>query len=216
MFRMISIIAFVAVLFGIILHHMIFPYGDKKSFFSFSSIRKKGPLYTLLFPEQKLGMAEKICKCVFMLGLLSFAVLAITGFGPLFFGHRLEGYLLMVHVTFAPVFIGCVAVIAILSAGKYAFSRNDVQMLSSRCLETNVKGCWLTDSGIGAKAGFWALLVVSLPVTLTMVLSMMPLFGTKGQAFLFEAHRWCALVFSLVAMIEVYMLIRMEVRTDCQ
>ena len=146
-----------------------------------------------------------------MLGLLSFALLAITGFGSLFFGYRLEGYLLMVHATFAPVFIGCLAVVAILSAGKYAFSPKDTQMLSSRCPETNVKGCWLTDSGIGARAGFWALLVLSLPVTLTMVLSMLPLFGTKGQAFLFETHRWCALTFALITIVELYILVRMEI-----
>ena len=151
-----------------------------------------------------------------MLGLLSFAVLVVTGFGPLFLGHRLEGYLLMIHAAFAPVFIGCVAVVAVLSAGKYAFTKKDGEIFSSRCLGTNAKGCWLADSGIGAKAGFWALLVLSLPVTLTMVLSMLPLFGTNGQGFLFEAHRWCALAFSLVAIIEVYTLIRMEVQTDCQ
>ena len=211
MFRMTSIIAYAVVLLGILLHHLLFPCGYEKRFSFYSLIRKKVHLFTLLFPEQKLSWLGKISKCVFMLGLLAFAVLAITGFGPLFFGHRLEGYLLMIHATFAPVFIGCVAVVAILGTGKYAFSSKDVETLSCRCLETNVKGCWLTDSGIGVKAGFWSLLVVSLPVTLTMVLSMLPLFGTKGQAFLFEAHRWCALIFALIAIVELYILVRIEI-----
>jgi hypothetical protein len=76
------------------------------------------------------------------------------------------------------------------------------------------EGCWLTDSGTGAKVGFWILLVLSLPVTLTMVLSMLPLIGTEGQAFLFQAHRWSALFFVWVAIFEFYTLIRMEIRKE--
>ncbi|MHC5093151.1 MAG: hypothetical protein ACYSO2_04535, partial [Planctomycetota bacterium] len=70
------------------------------------------------------------------------------------------------------------------------------------------------DTGIGAKAGFWTLIVMSLPVTLTMVLSMLPIFGTHGQKILFHAHRWCALIFALIAMIELYILIRIGVLKD--
>jgi len=208
---MISMSAYAVVLLGILLHHLIFPCGYEKRFSLYSLIRKKVHLFTLIFPEQKLSWPQKICKCIFMIGLLSFAVLAITGFGPLFFGQRLEGYLLMIHATFAPVFIGCAAIVAVLGAGKYAFSGKDAEVLSCRCMESNAKRCWLTDSGVGAKAGFWVLLVLSLPVTLTMVLSMLPLFGTDGQAFLFEAHRWCALAFALIAIVELYILIRMQI-----
>lgn len=210
MFRMASIIAYAVVLLGIVLHYLIFPCGYEKRFSLFSLIRKKVHLFILIFHEQKLNLGI-LCKCVFMLGLLSFAVLTITGFGPLFFGHRLEGYLLMIHVTFAPVFIGCMAIVAILSAGKYVFVRKDAEMLSSQCFQKNVKRCWLTDSGVGVKGGFWALLVLSMPVTLTMVLAMLPLFGTNGQAFLFEAHRWSTLGFALIAIVELYILVRMEI-----
>jgi len=179
MFRMISIMAYVVVLLGIILHYLMFSSGIKMRFACHGLLRKG----------------------IFFLGLLSFVVLAVTGFGPLFFGSRLQGYLLMVHMTLVPVFITCVAVLAVLTAGEFSFSRKDAETATSRFRKP-------------AQCGFWLLLALSLPVTLTMTLSMLPLFGTHEQEFLFEAHRWCALVFSLTAVIELYIMTRFAVLKD--
>lgn len=207
MFRIISIISFLTVLGGIGLHYLMFPGA---------LLRKQVHLFTLLFLPQKLGPVGRLRKLAFLLGLLSFCVLLLTGFGPLLFGCRLHGYLLMIHATFAPVFIACTAFVAITSAAPYAFNKKDIEHVPCPCREipNRADGCWLTDTGIGAKAGFWVLIVMSLPATLTMVLSMFPLFGPKGQEFLFHAHRWCALIFALTAIVELYMLIRIEVLKD--
>ena len=213
MFQWISIIGFAVVIAGILLHSLLFPCGYSPRFSLGALIRKKVHLFTLLFPEQKLSWPARIRKLVFLLGLLSFCVLLVTGFGPLLFGARLHGYLLMIHATFAPVFIGCAMIVAILGAGQYGFNKKDAEVIHCRCQAERVR-CWLTDSGVGAKAGFWTLLFLSLPVTLTMVLSMLPLFGTHGQEVLFHAHRWCTLAFALTAIVELYMLIRMEVLKD--
>jgi hypothetical protein len=173
-------------------------------------------LFTLLFLPQKLGPVGRLRNIAFLVALLSFCVLLLTGFGPLLLGCRLHGYLLMIHATFAPVFIACAAFIAITGAGQYAFDKKDIEHIPSPCwkLFNRADGCWFSDTGIGAKAGFWTLLVLSLPVTLTMVLSMLPLFGTHGQEILFHAHRWSALIFALIAMIELYILIRIGVLKD--
>jgi hypothetical protein len=212
MFRWISIIGFSGVFAGLFLHHLIFPCGYQPRFSVGSLIRKKVHLLTLLFPEQKLRLPGKIRKLIFVLGMLSFCVLLLTGFGPLLFGHKLAGYWLMIHATFAPVFIGCAAMVVLLGAGEYAFNKKDAEAVPRRCFCSDPSGgCWLTDSGVGAKAGFWLLAALSLPVTLTMVLSMLPLFGTEGQEWLFRLHRWSALFFALTAIVELYMLIRMEV-----
>lgn len=218
MFRIIAIIAYAAVFGGIILHRLIFPCGHEKRYPLLSLIRKQLSLFTQIFSNGKLSLAGKIRKCAFLLGLLCFAVLALSGFGPLLFGHRLEGYLLMIHATFAPVFIACTALVAITGAAQYAFNKKDTGDIPCPCwkLPNRAGGCWLTDSGIGVKAGFWVLIVMSLPVTLTMVMSMFPLFGTRGQEFLFHAHRGCALVFVLTVIVELYMLIRMEVLRDVE
>ena len=215
-FRGFSIIAFVVLLGCLFLHHLIFPCGYKSRFSLGSLIRKMVHLLTLLFLPQKLSWAGRFCKLAFLLGLLTFCVLALTGFGPLVFGGRLQGYLLMIHATFALVFIACAAVVAILAAGRYSFNKADAEAALHICKCGRGEGCRLTDKGIGAKAGFWFLLIMTLPVTLTMVLSMLPLFGPFGQEFLFQMHRWCALVFVLAAVTELYMLIRMGVIEDAQ
>jgi len=215
-FRWVTMIAFVALLGCLFLHHLIFPCGYKSRFSLGSLIRKKVHLFTLLFLPQKLGWSGRLCKLAFLLGLLSFCVLALTGFGPLVFGGHLQGYLLMIHATFAPVFIACAAVVAILAAGRYVFNKKDAEAALHIYKCGRGKEGWLTDTGVGAKVGFWFLLIMTLPVTLTMVLSMLSLFGSTGQEFLFHAHRWCALVFAMAAIIELYILIRLSVIEDFQ
>lgn len=214
MFRWISIIGFAVIVAGILLHHLVFPCGYKPRFSIGALIRKKVHLFTLLFPEQKLGLPGKIRKLIFLLGLLSFTILLLTGFAPLVFGSKLQGYLLMIHATFAMVFIGCAAIVVFLGAGEYSFNKKDADAIPPGCKCSGDGSCWLTDTGIGAKVGFWLLALLTLPVTLTMVLSMLPLFGTHGQEFLFHLHRWCGLFFAWIAIVELYILIRMGVLKD--
>jgi hypothetical protein len=214
MFRWVAIISFGVVFTGLFLHHLLFPCGYKPRFSPGSLIRKKVHLFILLFPEQKLSLPGKIRKFIFLLGLLSFVVLLLTGFTPLMLGSRLAGYWLIIHATFAPIFIGCTALLALLGAGQYRFKKEDLNVIGTDYKKSETGVCWLADTGIGAKAGFWLLLVLSLPVTLTMVLSMFPLFGTHGQELLYHLHRWCGLVFACIAMVELYMLIRMGILED--
>lgn len=216
MFRWISIIGFAAVFGGIFLHHLMFPCGYKPRFSIGSLIRKGVHLLCLLFPAQHYGVPRKFKNLVFLVGLACFAILALTGFGPLVFGLRLEGYLLMLHATFALVFIACAAIVVFLGAGHYAFNKKDAEAVPTdlKCPCRRGEGCWVTDTGVGAKAGFWLLAILTLPLTLTMVLSMLPLLDTHGQELMFHLHRWCALAFAWIAIVELYMLVRIGVLKD--
>lgn len=213
MFRMVSIIGFVVLFGSLFLHHLVFPCGYKPRFSIGSIIRKKVHLLTLLFPEQQLNLAGKLRKLIFLVGLICFAVLFLTGFLPVVCGGKMHGWPLMIHATFALVFIACGAIVVFLGAGDYAFNKKDADAIPTGCKCTG-DGCWLTDTGVGAKAGFWALAILALPVTLTMVLSMLPLFGTHGQHLMFELHRWSALIFAWIAIVELYILTRMGVLKD--
>lgn len=190
MFRMVSVIAFVCLAGGLGLHMLIFPCKLKLKPAAF-----KPGLLNIIYALIDLGLK------------VSFAALLLSGFGPLVSGGKLHGYILMLHATFAPVFIGCSTLYILINAGRFVFDKKDADFIMSGC---KIKGCWLTDSGLGAKCGFWILAAMVIPLTLTMVLSMLPLFGTDVQYLLFEMHRWCALVFGLVAISELYMLMRMD------
>jgi pheromone shutdown protein TraB len=210
MFRWISIISFAVVLAGVVLHHVLFPCGYKPRFSLTSLVRKKVHLFTLLFPEQKLSPTGKIRKLAFMLGLLSFAVLLLTGFGAVLLGIKLQGYWLMLHATFAAVFIACAAVVAVLGAGQYRFGQDTV----TNEKQGESRHYWPADAGLGVKSGFWLLLILSLPLTLSMALSMLPWFGTEAQEFLYITHRWSALAFSAIGIVELYLLVRTEIRKE--
>jgi hypothetical protein len=217
MFRMVSLVAFIAVIGGILLHHLIFACGPGPRFSPAAMIRKKIHLFTLLFLPQSLNWGGRLRKLAFLLGLLCFIVLLLTGFVPMLLGGRLHGYWLMLHATFAPVFIACVAVIAITGAQQYRLLTQDKCCLAALWKNRKTwKACWLTDCSAAPKAGFWILAALSLPLTLTSVISMTPLFGTVGQEWLFHTHRWCALAFALTAIITLYILIRGEIRKDME
>ncbi len=215
MFQIVSLIVFLAVLGGIGLHVLLFPCGAGRRFTCGALGRKAVHLLTLLFLPQSLTWVGRLRKLAFLLGLLSFVVLLLTGFLPPLLGGRLEGYWLMVHATFAPIFIACVAFIVVTAADQYRFVKRDSVHLAALYKNRKTRqACWLTDSEASAKAGFWLLAALSLPMTLTMVLSMTTLFGTDGQEWLFETHRWSALAFSVFTISMLYVLIRHGVRKD--
>jgi hypothetical protein len=217
MFRIVSLIVFAAVLGCLVLHYLVFPCGRGRRFTPSALIRKCVHLFTLLFLEQSLNWGGRLRKLAFLLGLLSFIILLLTGFLPLLLGGRLEGYWLMLHMTFAPIFIACAAVVVMTGAERYRLLKKDVEHWAQLRSQQHVQNaCWLTDCTATPKVGFWLLAAISLPLTLTMAVSMTTLFGTEGQQWLFDAHRWCALAFAAAALCELYVLCRQMIRRDCR
>jgi len=130
----------------------------------------------------RLGIVGKLV-CAAM--IISVALLAFTGFWAMFRAQALGGYLLMVHCTVAPVFCFFLAAMAVIWSGKNCFERGDWRQ-GNRAVTLQ-------------KVFFWLMILAGIPVILSMVLSMVPLYGTNGQEFLYQLHRYCALFFVLVA-----------------
>jgi cytochrome b subunit of formate dehydrogenase len=154
---------------------------------------------------------------VYLLALLCFLVLAVTGFYPmLVLGEHISGYFVMVHATFAPIFTICLAVLAVMWARNCRFTRNDwpwFQRIVQRITlvkSTSEESC--KSSGFGQKIAFWLIICLALPLILSIVLIMLPIFGTHSQELLLGMHRYTALVFSLVAIVHTYLLIRAKVK----
>lgn len=212
MFRDISLFGFGAVLVFITLHVMIFRCGIKPIRLICLQIAQLWDLLLGTTPNWIVG----IRVLAFWGGVLSFCILLLTGFVPLLLGGRLEGVWLMLHATLAPVFILCAAVVVVSGAQRYSFQRRDAEQTAAlwKARKQRPRCCCVMDSAAAAKAGFWVLAALTLPLTLSIVLSMTPLFGTEGQHFLFHLHRYSALVFSLAAILTLYVLIRGEVRKD--
>jgi cytochrome b subunit of formate dehydrogenase len=155
-------------------------------------------------------------KVVYLLAVLSFLVLAITGFYPVLVqGKHISGFGMMIHATFAPIFALCMAFLAITWAGANQFAAEDcpwVSRLIRRVTRLQVAAddrpcrCSLTLY----KAAFWALLFLSLPLILSIVISMFHLLGTPWQHATLAMHRWVGMVFVIVAIIHTYLAVRLR------
>jgi cytochrome b subunit of formate dehydrogenase len=198
MYQTISIIAFLITLAGIVLHRLASPSKKKRQ-------RKS---------TKKRSIVGVLRILVYLLALLCFVVLAVTGFYPtLVLGEHISGYLVMVHATFAPIFAVCLAVLAVMWASRCRFVYSDwpwferfVQRVTS--VKSSSEEAPSKSSGLGQKMAFWLIIFLTLPLILSIVLSMFPLFGTHWQELLLGMHRYTALVFALVAIVHTYLVIR--------
>ena len=109
MFREVSIIGFIVVFIFVILHYINHrsklgdSLGAKRKYKIVDRLRPLSLLLTVLFIEEKKSLINILKKLIFLLALLCFAVLLVTGFVPvLVLGKTMSGYWLMLHATFAP------------------------------------------------------------------------------------------------------------------
>jgi hypothetical protein len=120
----------------------------------------------------------------------SFAVLALSGFvAAIGWGGPMYGYLLMLHCTVAPVF--CLALVALgcIWAQRCRFKIED----------------WKNCTAIVCKLCFWLTLLFGIPLIFSIVISMLPIFGTCGQEFFYHLHRWSALAIVITGSLMIYL-----------
>lgn len=229
MFRMLSIIGFVVTFVGIAVCCVAFPCSKECRWSPVGILRRLVHLFTLLFLEQKLSLVGALRKLVYLLALLCFVVLAVTGFYPLLvLDEHISGYLMMVHATFSPVFAGCLAILAVMWAGRCRFNQDDcpwlqgiLRRITRWSIQTRIQdqetgtenqkpiGYCLS---VGQKITFWLIIFLALPLILSIVSSMFVFFGTDWQEFLLAVHRYTALVFALVAIVHTYLMIRTKMK----
>jgi len=142
-----------------------------------------------------------IRKMVYAFVVSCFFVLAGTGFAPILLsGDHLTGILLVIHVTVAPLFALSLSAAALLWAQTLRFDGEDwrvVRHLGDPALRAKT-------IRFATKLGFWLILLLSLPLMLTVILELFPLFGTEGEAFLIQLHGYSALFLMLATLAHLY------------
>jgi len=126
--------------------------------------------------------------------LALFAVLLVTGFwSVIVHGERLAGYMLMIHTTCGAVFAVAVAAMLVTWAADHAFTDHDCQWLKAG-------GCCSARGDLPAgrfnaadKIYFWLAAPLVLVLLLSMLLSMVTVFGTEGQELMLLVHRAAAI-----------------------
>ncbi|MBN2138371.1 MAG: hypothetical protein JW720_11245 [Sedimentisphaerales bacterium] len=152
---------------------------------------------------------------VYLAALACCAVLSITGFYPVLIkGEHLSGYPMMLHATCAPVFAACMAALCVMWAGRCCFKRGDCPVVR-RLVDwlTGTKESDEQTGGTAQKLFFWVLVALSLPLILSIVLSMFPIFGTGWQEYFLAMHRYVAAAFVIVGAVHMLLLARMRVKS---
>ena len=143
-------------------------------------------------------------RFLYLLSVALGLLLALTGFYPILTGGALSGYKLMLHVTCGGAFAVCAAALAVLSAHIHRFESTDLIPQAGALRRQTGK------PGLGEKIVFWAVVAASVPLILSMLLSMLRLFGTSGQELLLTVHIYSAAV--VVAAAVVHLLFRLAGR----
>jgi cytochrome b subunit of formate dehydrogenase len=211
-FRTVAITAFIAAIAAILLHFIVSKPKFDDVFGKDRSLRILDPLrllvffITLLFVEQKWSLVGAMRKLVFLLALFCFVILAVTGFVPrVVFGEAISGWWLFIHAIAAGVFAACIAVIAVLWADKNRLDKNYWPWLNWILHRQPKSAVPPQKYELKLRICFWVILALSLPVILTAVLSMFPLFGTHWQEILLQLHRYSTLLLSLFAICYLYL-----------
>jgi len=141
------------------------------------------------------GLLRLLVCLIYLVAFFCFVALSVTGFYPvLFTGKPLSGYPLMLHATAAPVFAVCVVLVALLWAHRNRFGETDWNSLLMRCGKSQCDKNACSCTVLWRKIFFWLMVLLTIPVILSIALSMLPLFGTKGQIYLFHMHRCCTVL----------------------
>jgi hypothetical protein len=143
-------------------------------------------------PQSRLSKAELL---IYVLFILSVALMALSSLGMLLVGGRMHRWMLILHMSVAPLFAIALTILALLWAEQNAAER--------------VAATASTDDRIlpGEKLAFWLVVVTGLLTTATAMLLMMSWFGSDAQHTLLNLHTYSALVLLIATVYQAYRLL---------
>jgi len=157
-----------------------------------------------------LGSIGKLKRMVAVLAVISLLILALTAFyGRLTADQVMTGYILMIHVGTAPVFLVCSVFLLITWSYQCRLSDDEWDELIKRLQFQSVD---TKDSALLIKLTFWGAMILTVPACLSIVSIMFTVFGTHGQEILFGIHQYTGLGVVLFAIIHLYLLVRRQSR----
>jgi cytochrome b subunit of formate dehydrogenase len=216
MFETITLGAFLTTFVGVAVHWAVFPVAGKRRGGA-EVVRAFVHVASLLLIEQRLSLLGALKKLCYLVAAFCFVVLGITGFYPLLVrGEHISGYLMMIHATLAPVFAICLAILTVTWASRFRFDKMDCPWLRRLLRSTTRLSVPDPDGPCSClaltvwKITFWLVMASALPLILSILLSMLPLFGTYWQNVLLAAHRWVAVLFAVAVIIHSYMAVRVR------
>jgi cytochrome b subunit of formate dehydrogenase len=198
MFRLVLGLLFIALLIELFL--LI-----KNEKWNISKIRKQITqdffLNLLLYRElitRKKDRYKILRKIFFTISAVLFTILALTGFIPvLIFGTSMTGLWLLIHVSVAPLFVFSLTMFVLLQAYFQQFDHRDYEYLKSKTTISERDERIPREYVFQRKIYFWLFIILTLPAIFSIIFSMYKVFGTAGQFFLIDLHRYSVLLLLL-------------------
>ena len=141
-------------------------------------------------------------KLVYLVALGSVAVLGVTSFGAMMRFGVLEGWPLFAHMFGAGAFVTVLPLLALTWCGANRFGGASRPQSTQ---DASPPFFWFS------KLMYWTIIAGGLVVTMTMLLSMLPLYGTDGLRYLLDIHRWSGLVVVVAAIFHFYSVVRRRI-----
>ena len=158
------------------------------SILGFRSISSKDFAQKLIFPV--------IVFCVLLLGLTGFVP-------PVLLGIHLSGYVLMFHLIIGVLFTTAITIGAVIWGHQNMFTTQDWPALQSVFAS---KESSENRIDLYKKLCFWGITILSVPAVCSIVSSMYKIFGTHGQEFLLNLHRYTTLSILILTAIYTFLL----------
>jgi hypothetical protein len=145
---------------------------------------------------------EKLIYLAFLLCVLD---LAITAFYSVLKLDAMEGWFLFVHMVGSGGLVALLPLLAITWAEANRFGSGKRGAPVQQSAEAG-RGVSDTDSRFPwiSKVAFWIILASGLVTVMTMLLSMLPRFGTDGLHALLDIHRYSGLLLVVATMFHLY------------
>ncbi|MCL4206674.1 MAG: hypothetical protein KJ000_29675 [Pirellulaceae bacterium] len=183
-------------------------FADGNMFAGLFAAHAAGPLFTQTLPFLLIAVAVVVGAClvigiagrgraepksrwslwewlVYAATLGSVTILAVTSFGALLVNGHLGSWALFFHMVGAGAFVFTLPVLAVTWCEPSCF---DLRRYGERGQTAPPRFYWLP------KLMFWVVLPAGWIVSMTMLVSMLPLLGTEGLNSMTDLHRWSGLI----------------------
>lgn len=143
-------------------------------------------------PRQRFGWWEKL---LYLGALVSVTVLAVTSFYTVIRFHGMHGWWLFFHMFGAGALTGVLPLLAITWCGANRFGRMTAEQAQQPVWP---RFFWIP------KFLFWVFLLAGFVVVMSMLVSMLPIFGSDGLNRLADLHRYAGLLAVVALLLHFY------------
>jgi hypothetical protein len=146
----------------------------------------------------------RLRRIMYLLTLIFFLILAVSAYLHLLIsGSPLTGWLLIAHVTAAPLFAVCLILSVLIWVHKQRFNRQDWLIVQQSIRQGKITGVQQDQLTFWHKINFWIFVLAAIPALLSIVFQLYPLFDSEGMLWLLQIHRYSTLVLFLVLIFHV-------------